>query len=50
MNKQKLLGQVKELKEARQEACRYGNVFLQQEINYSLVGIAKKLRVDYYSL
>ena len=48
--KEKLLAQVKSLKDFRTEACRLGDVVTQQEINYQILGISEKLKVDYYSI
>lgn len=48
--KEKLFAQVKSLKDFRTEACKRGDVATQQEINYQILGIAQKLKVDYYSI
>lgn len=50
MKKEKLLEKVKRLKEIRLEACKNGDVVTQQECNYEIWGIAKKLKVDYFSI
>lgn len=50
MSKQKLLEKVNELKKLRQEMCGYGQVGMVQSINHDIFCIAKKLKVDYYSI
>lgn len=41
---------VKELQKARQEAADLGDVWTLQAINYELARLARKLKLNYYSL
>ena len=49
-NKKKLNELVKKLVASRNEAVKLGQVYAVQEINQMLVKVARKLKVDYYSL
>lgn len=48
--KEKLMKKVEELRKERDLACTYGNIPVQQYCNYEIAKIAKKLKVDYYSI
>lgn len=41
---------IERLLKLRQELADYGQVFMVQAINYELARLARKLKIDYYSL
>jgi hypothetical protein len=48
--KKTLMNRVAFLKKNRNVACQYGDVNMQQVINYEIADIAKKLKIDYYQI
>lgn len=46
----KLMRKLEELKRVRTEACEVGDISIQQETNYQLIEIAKKLKINYYDI
>jgi len=44
------MNRVTHLKKVRQAACDLGDIYTQQVINYEILAISKKLKVDYYSI